>query len=170
MLEVPLELHSRPGRGSLFAVSVPLADAAAGQASGDISGVSLHPLASFEGLQVLCIDDDREILDGMRMLLERWGCRVQVAAGREEALASAHPALDLMIVDYHLAGGDDGVSVSAAVRRAIDRDCPVVVLTADREDDLGERLEVLGYQRLFKPVKPAALRALMRHAVGGVRE
>jgi len=170
MLDVPLELHSRPGRGSVFAVSIPFAEAATGQSSGDISASSTRALASFEGLQILCIDDDREILDGMRMLLERWGCRVRVATNRVEAVDCAHADIDLIIADYHLAGGDDGLSVSAEVRRMADRDCPVVVLTADREDELGEQLEVLGYQRLFKPVKPAALRALMRHAVGGARD
>lgn len=169
MLDVPLELYSRPGKGSVFAVSVSLTEAMAGQPSADVVSTSVRALASFEGLEVLCIDDDREILDGMRMLLERWGCRVRVAATREEAVSRAHADIDLIIADYHLGGGDDGLSVSAAVRRTTGCDFPVVVLTADRESQLGEQLEGLGYQRLFKPVKPAALRALMRHAVDGAR-
>jgi len=170
MLDVPLELHSRPGQGSVFTVSVSLTEAIAGQPSADVAGASVRALASFEGLEVLCIDDDREILDGMRMLLERWGCRVRVAANREEALSRADADIDLIIADYHLAGGDNGLSVSAEVRRTTGRQSPVVILTADREDELGEQLEMLGYQRLFKPVKPAALRALMRHAVDGARD
>lgn len=178
MLDVPLELHSRPGRGSVFAVTVSLAEAVPEPAPGDPPVITVRAPASFEGLQVLCIDDDREILDGMRMLLERWGCRVRVAAGRAEAIAGASAGasvgagaeIDLIIADYHLGDGDDGVSVSAEVRRTAARDIPVVVLTADREDELGERLETLGYQRLLKPVKPAALRALMRHTIGAARD
>jgi len=172
MLEAPLELKSRPGAGSLFAVSLPRAESEplprAESEPDPAQRLESAPESrspnSFEGLQVLCIDDDREILDGMRMLLQRWGCTVRIAANRRAALDAVDDRTGLIIADYHL-GGDDGISASAEIRRAAGREIPVLVVTADRDDDLGNRLESLGYQRLFKPVKPAALRALMRHLV-----
>src|SRR6056297_1733535 len=168
MLAVPLELQSRLGRGSVFAVTVAYVGGA-GEAVVDAVRSQLGVRQNFAGLEVMCIDDDREILDGMRMLLERWGCRVAAAATRDEAAAQAHAGIDLIIADFHLAGGDNGLSVSAEVRRVAGATTPVLVLTADRGDELGEQLNALGYQRLYKPVKPAALRALMQHAVDGSR-
>jgi len=169
MLDAPLELRSRPGRGSVFTVTVGQASSRSGESLIDDARSSAGSRQHFKGLEVMCIDDDREILDGMRMLLERWGCRVCTAANRDEAIARAHPGVDLIIADFHLAGGDDGISVSEEVRCVAGFDMPVLVLTADREEELGERLGNLGFQRLFKPVKPAALRALMQHAVDGQR-
>lgn len=164
MLDAPLDLHSRPGRGSMFSVAVPrLAGvAAAAPARAPRRGAA----AGFEGLKVLCIDDDREILDGMRMLLGRWGCNVAVASTRAEALGNGRAAPDLIIVDHHLGAGDDGLAVSRALLEALDRPVPVLVLTADRDGALTERVRSLGHTQLHKPVKPAALRALMRHLVG----
>jgi len=166
MLDAPLELHSRPGAGSVFSISLRLDEGSRTEADTLQDDPVRRFRAGFEGLPVLCVDDDREILDGMQMLLERWGCRVRVAANRDDALNAIDTETRLIIADYHLGGGDDGVSVSAALRRAAGRELPVLILTADREDELGEVLESLGYQRLLKPVKPAALRALIRHLVG----
>ena len=73
LLKHPVELISRPGRGSRFAVAVPLA----------ASGVAAEPLPSpasigFEvsGKLILVIDDDQLVLDGMRGILQSWGCHV----------------------------------------------------------------------------------------------
>jgi len=165
MLEAPLELKSRPGAGSVFAVSLRLDESEHEPDARVETAPARRSSMSFEGLQVLCLDDDREILDGMQMLLERWGCRVRIATCRSDALNAIDSDTGLIIADYHL-GVDDGVSASAELRRAAGREIPVLILTADREDELGGLLESLGYQRLLKPVKPAALRALMGHLVG----
>jgi CheY-like chemotaxis protein/anti-sigma regulatory factor (Ser/Thr protein kinase) len=163
MLEAPLTLHSRPGRGSVFAVTVPRL---AGRASATQTPVAARGSAGgFEGLDVLCIDDDREILDGMRMLLQRWGCDVRVASTRAEALDHRRRVPDLIIADHHLGAGDDGLSVSRALLDDLQRCVPVLILTADRDEALAERIKALGHAQLYKPVKPAALRALMRHLV-----
>jgi PAS domain S-box-containing protein len=172
MLDAPLELRSRVGRGSMFAVSLPIADrpSASVVAGPDTAPASASPTRApggFGGLRVLCIDDDREILDGMHLLLTRWGCKVETAGARDEALARIGFAPNIIIADYHLGGGDDGLSVSRAVLGVMGRDVPVLVLTADRSDSLSARIQSLGYSQLLKPVKPAALRALMRHLVAG---
>ena len=170
MLNAPLELQSRVGRGSMFAVTVPRIVPPSASLVQDPDAASAatsrqRAAGGFGGLRVLCIDDDREILDGMRMLLRRWDCEVQTASARDEALARAGFEPEVIIADYHLGGGDDGLSVSRAVLGMMGRDVPVLVLTADRSDALSARIRSLGYSQLLKPVKPAALRALMRHLV-----
>lgn len=163
MLNVPLALASEPGRGSMFSVTVPLAAGAGAAASEPAPEPVRARGVGFDGLCVLCIDDDPEILDGMVGLLGRWGCRVLTAASRAQALARVADGPDLILADYHLNSGEDGLSVAGEIRERAGRAIPVLVLTADRSDALGERIAAGGYQRLVKPIKPAALRALMKH-------
>jgi PAS domain S-box-containing protein len=163
MLDARLELRSRPGRGSVFLFSAPLVETVTAEGSEPVIEAP-RPASGIEGLSVLCIDDDPEILDGMRLLLERWGCRVQTARDGAEAGRAELP--DLVLADYHLAGGENGLDLCEALCQRAGRRLPVILLTADRGERLGEQLESLGYQRLFKPIKPAALRALIRHLMG----
>ena len=165
-LDSKLTMRSVVGRGSVFSVEVPLA--ADQRPVSNRADQALSPIASSrtEGLQVLCVDDDLDILDGMRGLLQRWGCEVRTAEHRTQAMIEAEPSFDLLLIDYHLADGDDGLSLAQALLEQADQPFPVLVLTADRSDELGQTIEALGFLRLTKPIKPAALRALMRHVLG----
>ncbi|NKI35835.1 hybrid sensor histidine kinase/response regulator [Wenzhouxiangella sp. XN79A] len=170
MLDAPLTLRSATGRGTVFAVEVPVvgrvdaaAVAAAAVAAEPPAAVAAPTGTDFDGLRVLCIDDDPDILDGMRAMLERWGCSVATASRSREALTACDPPPDLIIADHHLGRGENGLDVSDAVRDAIGRRVPVLVVTADRDEALGQAIAERGDRRLFKPVKPAALRAVMKH-------
>ena len=169
MLDAPLTLRSSPGRGTGFAIDVPMIgrDDAAPAAPEAADAVVAPAHAEFDGLRVLCIDDDPDILDGMRAMLERWGCSVATASRQREALQAAEPPPDLIIADHHLGRGENGLAVSDAVRAAIGRDLPVLIVTADRDEALGRQIADRGERRLFKPVKPAALRAVMKHLLRG---
>ena len=72
----PIGLRSAPGRGSVFSVVAPLG--AAGLAAVVEPGAP-EPLVAGDalaGLRVLAIDNEPRVLDGMRALLTKWGCRV----------------------------------------------------------------------------------------------
>jgi Na+/proline symporter/signal transduction histidine kinase len=166
MLDLPLRLRSVPGRGTVFSVEVPVIGRSEVVPTEPLRGDS--PLGTdFGGVHVLCIDDDPDILDGMRAMLVRWGCTVATAGNRSEALAACDPAPDLIIADHHLGRGENGLDVSDAVREALGREVPVLVVTADRDEALGKRIAERGERRLFKPVKPAALRAVMKFLLRG---
>jgi len=112
---------------------------------------------------VLCIDNDRAILDGMDALLGGWGCRVLKAADVPEALAamkasSAEP--DGLLVDYHL-DGSNGIAAIAELRRRLNRHVPAILITADRSAHVRDEARAAGVHLLSKPVKPASLRALI---------
>ena len=171
MLDAPLTLRSVTGRGTVFAVEVPLAgrvEQVPAATDAETTTARAHaPHADFDGVHVLCIDDDPDILDGMRAMLERWGCSVATARRRSEALAACDPTPDVIIADHHLGRGESGLEVSDAVREAIGHHVPVLVVTADRDEALGRDITARGERRLFKPLKPAALRAVMKHLLRG---
>ena len=67
----------------------------------------------------------------------------------------------VLLVDYHLDAGVTGLDVVAALRGETGIDMPVVVLTADHSDTVTDEVREAGHPLLHKPVKPAALRALL---------
>src|SRR5260370_12636001 len=67
-----------------------------------------------------------------------------------------------MLVDLHLDRGPDGLEVVEALRHAWGRAVPAALVTADREPTLRLRARARQVELLHKPVKPAALRALLR--------
>jgi Na+/proline symporter/CheY-like chemotaxis protein len=166
----PIDVRSTPGWGSCFSVTVPLASPEAiarlPASEGDSGAQS-----SVEGLTVLCIDNERDILEGMEMLLGRWGFRVLLADGHDAALeqvrASGTP--DLVLVDYHLSDDRHGLEVMSALDEALGVSLPAIMITADRSTRLEEATRDRGYGLLRKPIKPAALRALMGNVLKGVQ-
>jgi signal transduction histidine kinase/CheY-like chemotaxis protein len=160
VLDCEVALKSTVGRGSRFSVEVPRATAVAGEPA-------VHPVPRLDadrlaGTIVLCIDNERAILDGMETLLGGWGCRVLKAADLAEALAAMDASglePDGLLVDYHLDGGN-GLAVIAELRRRLSR-VPAILITADRAAHVREEAQAEGAHLLNKPIKPASLRALI---------
>jgi Na+/proline symporter/signal transduction histidine kinase/CheY-like chemotaxis protein len=157
-----LQVRSWPGKGSVFSVTVPLATHQMPLAASPVEPKS-QPLS---GTQVLCVDNEDSILIGMNSLLTRWGCQVWTARNRSECEAllskGVHPQLAL--VDYHLDEGDTGAALMAWLRTRLGEPVPGVVISADGRPELIAQIHAAGLDYLSKPVKPAALRALLsRH-------
>jgi Na+/proline symporter/CheY-like chemotaxis protein/anti-sigma regulatory factor (Ser/Thr protein kinase) len=161
MLELPVRLASAPGRGSTFAVAVPLAAPVAVQPAAAPAPLPRPPIEA-ERL-VLCIDNEASVREAMATLLRGWGCRVVTAASLDEALAAASESLpDLVLADLHLDEGPDGLEVVDILRRRWNRSVPAALITADRDPTLRVRARERQVELLHKPLKPAALRALLR--------
>ncbi len=118
------------------------------------------------GAQVLCIDNEDSILIGMHSLLSRWGCQVWTARNREECEGLLKQGIrpQLALVDYHLDDGETGTELMAWLRTRLNQPLPGVVISADGRPETVARVHGVGLDYLAKPVKPAALRALLsRH-------
>ena len=163
LLGLQLGLRSRPGRGSVFSVSLPrptgppLASAAA-----RVEPTAVSP-SSLVDCVVLCVDNEEEILAGMTALLTRWGVRVVTARTAAEARALFElQQPDVVLADYRLDQGDcDGLDLLQSLRRGGVEPVPGALITADHGAAVTERARSLGYAVLRKPLKPAALRALL---------
>jgi len=170
ILQHPVHVRSRVGRGTVFAVDVPLdRTPAEPPAARDATGV---PGAGLAGVRVLVIDDDPRIAAAMETLLGGWGCRVVTAGRVAEAVAQAHAAagaIDLIIADYHLAEGPVGVDAVGSVQALLPDRAPAILITADRSAALRQAIGRRGYPVLNKPVKPAPLRAMITHLVSTTR-
>ncbi|WPP47801.1 PAS domain-containing hybrid sensor histidine kinase/response regulator [Pseudomonas sp. AN-1] len=164
VLEHRIEVRSWVGKGSVFSVRVPLARGrAVPQARQAAPASAPQPM---NGAQVWCIDNEDSILTGMRSLLTRWGCQVQTARSRaecEQLLGQDGPP-ELVLVDYHLDDGETGQALMGWLRAHLGQPVPGVVISADGRPELIAEVHAAGLDYLSKPVKPAALRALLsRH-------
>jgi Na+/proline symporter/CheY-like chemotaxis protein/two-component sensor histidine kinase len=160
VLDHTVEVTSTVGRGSHFAVEVPLSTTVpVGAPAREVGDADRGQLAN---IGVVCIDNEPAILDGMEALLGGWGCRVIKAADLETAvtaLAESKLVPDALLVDYHLSEGT-GIEAIAALRRRF-TEATAILITADRDLAVREEARAHGIQVLHKPVKPAALRALL---------
>jgi signal transduction histidine kinase len=159
-----LQVRSWPGRGSVFSVTVPLATQQIPLPASVPVIDAVRPVLN--GTQVLCVDNEDSILIGMNSLLTRWGCQVWTARNREECQALLDQGVrpHLALVDYHLDDGETGTQLMAWLRTRLGEPVPGVLISADVRPELVAQVHAAGLDYLAKPVKPAALRALLsRH-------
>lgn len=156
-----IDVASRTSRGSHFCVHVPLAtgSAAAGESPAEPARIESRQLGE---LTVMCIDNEPKILDGMQALLGGWGCRVLCAADAASAaaIASRESGLSGLLVDYHLDQAN-GIDVIEELRARFGPALPAILITADRSPQVREQARQRDITVLNKPVKPAAIRALL---------
>jgi Na+/proline symporter/signal transduction histidine kinase/CheY-like chemotaxis protein len=163
VLDHPLALTSKVGRGSTFSVTLPLARWNETEKPRPFATRPMVPFSNLRGTIALCLDNDPAILDGMVTLLTGWQCVPITAVNSADAiekLRQSNLSPDIIISDYHL-DTEDGVGAIRRITQAEGSDIPAIVITADRSASLRALVPEAGYALLYKPVKPAALRALM---------
>lgn len=163
VLGYDIDVSSRPGRGSRFALTLPLEQV---QARPELprADATQNFVDGFDGIPVLVIDNEPAVLESMHLLLERWGCVVLTAAsksGAVELLAQTGRIPEIILADYHLDNERTGYDAVHGVRRYLGRDIPAAIITADRSDETRKLLRAQYLPILNKPVKPNRLRALM---------
>ena len=154
-------LRSWQGRGSVFYIDVPVAPAA--PPALPVMNLQQPLLAG----RALLLDNEPTALAALGHLLTGWGWHVHAARNAEQALAAPWRP-DLHILDYHLDGGQTGLDVWEMLREQ-HGDVPTVMLTADRDGELRQRLLEVGVGVLYKPLKPLALRQILQRAVSAAR-
>ncbi|MBZ9922174.1 response regulator, partial [Mesorhizobium sp. BR1-1-7] len=99
------------------------------------------------------------ILEGMRLLLEGWGCAVETVSGTKSLdIAIRRP--DVVLADYHL-DGETGLDAIVRLRAIHGDDLPAVLVTADRSNEVRTAAAGLDIPVINKPLKPAVLRSMM---------
>ena len=177
MLHHKVDLRSRPGdgpgHGSVFSICVPVAEPA--RASTDAERAPPAPVtrppqapdAVADGASILVIDDDADVLDLMALLLRDAGHKVVTATTETEALASLTDHVpDLIVSDFRLAAGADGLQVVQALRASLLQShgltVPVIMLTGDISVNALLRFAAGNVVRMAKPVRPSELHAAIR--------
>ena len=108
------------------------------------------------------MDDERIILNGMRTLLESWGCQVTTLADADELSDILDDtSIEVVIADLELGASLDGFEVIEACRDTLKHRENVALLTANSEDDVTQRAENAGIRLLKKPASTEELRQFL---------
>ncbi|MBY6263018.1 hybrid sensor histidine kinase/response regulator [Azospirillum sp. 412522] len=174
-LGLGLEICAEEGRGTVFAVLVPLSVEAADQGTDAPGREDAAPQAPDSGAtdisrtRILVIEDDAMVLAALEALLGQWGCSVVGADSYDMAVERIGPvpgSFDLIISDLRLKGAANGIVAIRQIAKLFDRPVPGMILTGDTDPKRLREARLSGYPLLHKPVAPLALRAAVVRLLG----
>ncbi|MBD9665661.1 hybrid sensor histidine kinase/response regulator [Variovorax sp. VRV01] len=168
LLAHPVMVHSRPGRGTRFRLIVPATEpvdeAQTDLLLQDLESPVRHRFAAPElHGRILLIDDEAEIRVAMTELLSAYSVDVLAVADEAqaaEALASPDAKLHpfaMLLCDYRLAGGEDGLEAGLRLRERFSLEIPLLLITGETSPERLQRARASGMPMLFKPVSAAML-------------
>lgn len=164
LLEHQLDLRSAPGRGSVFSVTVPRADED-GVRDAEDEDIGVPP--DLSGVSVVVVDDDRDILEGLRLLFDEWGCRAVLATGAEDAVSAMtrdNLRPDIILADLRLGGSSCGIAAIEAILAGLPSDVPALLFSGDT--NAGDAGEQGRFPLLRKPIDPLSLRRALGRTLG----
>jgi two-component system, chemotaxis family, CheB/CheR fusion protein len=156
-----VDVHSRPGKGSVFAVEAPLGREEPGALP---QRRQWGRAQNASDAAILVVEDDTSVRDMLDLLFASEGYRTAAAADGKQALALARGAIrpDLVVADYGLPNGLTGLQVVAGVREAMGREIPAVILTGDISTGTMREITRWGCVQRNKPVRAEELTHLIQ--------
>jgi two-component system CheB/CheR fusion protein len=165
LLQHPVRVFSRPGRGSVFSIAVARAENQLAQAAVNLALSSNAAEPNRKPGSILLVEDDPDIRDLLQQFLEAEGHYVVAAANGLTALdLLAHSSVrpDLVLTDFNLPGGLNGLGLAAKVRGALHRQVDVAVLTGDISAMALRDIARDNCVHLSKPVNLVALNRIIQ--------
>jgi signal transduction histidine kinase len=162
-----LEVKSVSGRGSRFRLEMPLATP--NVPATPVPAVDAHT-DDVRGARILVVEDDVQSAQALAGLLTSWGCEVKVVEGRLAAqeviqgTGQGEPWLPTVLIsDFRLRKGETGIETLEQLQRCLPAPVPECLMSGDTDPELIQACLARDLPLLHKPVRPAKLRALLRH-------
>ena len=151
------KFQSELGKGTYFNISVPKGnDTIDRKFEKSISKVDdLHSKV------ILVIDDERAILESMKLILIKWGCCVLIADSISDAIdqiRNLEVKIDVIISDYRLRNNQTGITAIKEVEKFLDSRVNGILISGDTSPNILQKVKKSGFPLLHKPVKPAQLK------------
>ncbi|WP_417691048.1 PAS-domain containing protein [Pseudidiomarina sp.] len=163
LLEIPLKVRSTVGQGTDFSMQLPVERWRSVSLRNETPALP-NDDRFLHGNDFWLIDNDSRMLAAVQQLLESWGARVTSATSATAlAAVSNDQQPDLLIVDYHLDNNVTGIEVLHELRQQPGlSDLAAIVISADPDEVLREQAIAAQAGFMPKPLKPAALRRLLK--------
>ena len=122
-----------------------------------------RPEPSLDGVRVLVIEDNALVRQAMECILAPWGFQVTLADGALMACdhVRCNPAPDIILSDYQLNDGYNGINAIRLVREIVGTQVPACLITSDADENLYLEAEAAGVHYLQKSVPAATLRGVL---------
>ena len=161
-----VDVRSIPGKGSVFAVEVPLVSGAPRWRPRQVRHEGRE--TAHQSAAILVVEDEPSVREMLALVLKNEGHRTTaVEDGREALELAGRGAIrpDLVLADYNLPNGLNGLQVVAGLREALGREVPAVILTGDISTDTLREIAHGGHLHLNKPVSARELTALIQRCL-----
>lgn len=162
LLGAPVDVRSLPGAGSVFSITV----ACPVEEMSGLLAAALEPAAEGETTghrcKILIVDDDPDVLQLLGQLLSHDGHIVASAADGASALkqvAGGAIQPELLLSDYNLPNGMNGLELMMKLRSTIPHGLPAIILTGDISSQTLAQIAARDCIALSKPVKSHELKA-----------
>ena len=166
ILDHEIAVTSKPGEGSSFTVTIPTV---AGRTANSVADVETEDDGQIEasGLIVL-VEDDAEVANAWRLLLELEGFSVETASSVAEVgplMTSLTERPQLIISDYHLLDGSTGVTAVSEIRQRLGAVIPSFIVSGDTSKVVEDARRLENCTLMSKPIDTKRLLAAARSAI-----
>jgi signal transduction histidine kinase/CheY-like chemotaxis protein len=160
LMGLQVRVRSVVGRGSMFAVELPIA--------AHTQRTDQPPAPTrVTRLRIALVDDNAVVLHATTLALEDMGHEVVSATTGRGLIAAMHGhAPDLIVTDYHLADEETGDDVIQDARAVFGETLPALLITAETDKARLSQINLEGVVVLFKPVQVNALREAIAQVTG----
>jgi two-component system CheB/CheR fusion protein len=169
LLEHRVYVRSHSGRGSVFGIELELPESRiAKQHENDRCVAEPKSESILPTAEILIIEDDPEVRDLLDHLLKDEGYRTSVArdgAAAIDLVTQGTMPPDLILTDFNLPNGMDGLQVAAKLREKSRRKTPVIVLTGDISTGTSREIALQNCVKLDKPIKLKELTEVIQQLV-----
>ena len=160
LMNLQLKVESTLASGSTFTLLVP---------AGDSEKIKQVEKSSYDEnnhigcKNVIVIDDETDILKGMEIVLNSWGCVTTIADSGNAAMSAldVNEPPEIIIADFRLRNNESGLDVIQAIRDEFNTEIPAVLITGDTAPERLQQAAEASVQVLHKPVKPEELKSIL---------
>ena len=175
LLDLSISVKSQEGKGTCFSIEIPrvntteatllTANAANKRNISSEANSEISSTKPFTNIVVLLIDNDELMLTAMTKQLIDWGCQVLTAYDQvscQQKLTQAGLKPDIIIADYHLDYGNNGVELVANLLAVKNWQLPTIICSADPSESVRQHTSDAQCLFLRKPIKSLALKRIMK--------
>ncbi len=167
VLNHPVKVRSVLGKGSVFAVSVPLATEPARppeRSTAQLEATTIPQAPKTNGVTVLVIDDDPFVLNGLTLFLANEGHRVHGVSNADQGVQDVQDGLfkpDVIVADYHLSANDTGLDFINRLWTLLGIRIPAILISGRLDNAVARQAADLGITVVAKPIMPDLLSQLV---------
>lgn len=159
LMKHPVTVHSTPSRGTVFMISLPVAEALPGLMPDQASALDLKAPPRQTGT-ILLVEDEKPLRDLLDELLAGEGHTVIPMADAQSALDWAKTCgitPDLLLTDCDLEDNQGGVVLAKSLAKLLWHAIPTIIITGDITTETHQEIARAGYERVLKPASPKEL-------------
>ena len=107
---------------------------------------------------ILIVEDEKEVQNGLDILLKSWGHTTFLALNKKEALSmNKKNNIHIIVSDYQLQNDDNGIDIILSIRKLYQQELPAILVTGNTNPSTLKKISRYQIPMLSKPYLPSEL-------------